>query len=154
MYPFSPKLPSLPGCHMTLNRVPWANTAGPCWLSILITPVFTGHLKLLGWPHFIFQHLVCETPLGSRKKYHCENHRLTNIWKHDSGLFGSSRIASACFRTVFWNVLKRSSPKMGNSPDNSCQLWLRIGVREICTLEIFTKDCCLGPTAQVLMCLI
>ena len=52
---------------MTLNRVPWANTAGPCWLSILITPVCTGHLKLLGWPHFIFQHLVCETPLGSRK---------------------------------------------------------------------------------------
>ena len=25
VYPFSPKLPSLPGCHITLNRVPWVH---------------------------------------------------------------------------------------------------------------------------------
>ena len=37
-YPFSPKFPSPPGCHITLSRVPCA-TVGPCWLFILNTTV-------------------------------------------------------------------------------------------------------------------
>ena len=33
-YPFSPKVPSHPGCHVTLSRVPWAGqqalAGSPC----------------------------------------------------------------------------------------------------------------------------
>ena len=38
MYPFSPKVPSPPGCRITLSRVP---CAGPCWSSILNTAEYT-----------------------------------------------------------------------------------------------------------------
>ena len=34
VYPFSPRLPSHPGCCITLSRV-LCSTVGPCWLSIL-----------------------------------------------------------------------------------------------------------------------
>ena len=45
MYPFSPKLPSHPGSHITLHRVPCAiqgSIQGPCWLS----------MPLLFWDNF------------------------------------------------------------------------------------------------------
>ena len=35
MGPFSPKLPSHPGCHITLKQSSLCYTVGPCWLSIL-----------------------------------------------------------------------------------------------------------------------
>ena len=41
IYPFYLKLPSSPGCHITLSRVPCAYTVGPCWLFILNIPVCT-----------------------------------------------------------------------------------------------------------------
>ena len=34
MYPFSPKLPSHPGCRITLSSS-LCSTVGPCWLSVL-----------------------------------------------------------------------------------------------------------------------
>ena len=47
MYSFSPKLPSHPDCHITLDRVPCAKyVAGPCWLSILNIALITK--KVLG----------------------------------------------------------------------------------------------------------
>ena len=35
MYPFSPKLPSHPGWHITLSRAPCAICGKTCWLSVL-----------------------------------------------------------------------------------------------------------------------
>ena len=43
MYPFSPKLPSHPGCHITSSRV----TVGPCWLSILNTAVWPVRMAVI-----------------------------------------------------------------------------------------------------------
>ena len=33
MYPFSPKLPSRPGCHITPGQSSVCSTVGPCWLA-------------------------------------------------------------------------------------------------------------------------
>ena len=33
MYPFSPKLPSYPGCHRTLSRIPWVFVGYPFWIQ-------------------------------------------------------------------------------------------------------------------------
>ena len=40
MYPFSPKLPSHPGCRITLSSS-LCYTVGPCWLSILNIALYT-----------------------------------------------------------------------------------------------------------------
>ena len=51
-YPFSPKLPSHPACHLTLSieQSSLCYTVGPCWLSILWQRLFEGLHKHCWFP--------------------------------------------------------------------------------------------------------
>ena len=65
MYPFSPKLPSYPGCHRTLSRIPCVFVGYPFWIQQCVQvhpklpkyplpPFFTtGNCKFILW-EFIF----------------------------------------------------------------------------------------------------
>ena len=62
MYPFSPKLPSHPGCHMTLSRIPRAIQWVLSWLSILN---IAAHSFFLSMPPISLQYDQISSPLSS-----------------------------------------------------------------------------------------